>query len=148
MTLIEKSLNRNGNISLKPSKTFCFSHQTLMLTNWDNQWICSPRELQPNLEIIKGCLRGVMVKSMDCEIVVNEFVLHSRYYVHFRANTLGKYPPSYGLNSTNYCSSRRIALALNNLQRLICHKIKKPNQRNDQPAKKPLINYYHCLLNP
>ena len=34
--------------------------------------------------------RGVMVKSLDCGIVVREFVLQSRYYVHFRANTLGK----------------------------------------------------------
>ena len=34
--------------------------------------------------------RGVMVKSMDCEIVVSEFVLQSGYYVHFRVNTLGK----------------------------------------------------------
>ena len=34
--------------------------------------------------------RGVMVKAMDCRIVVSEFVLHSRYYVHFRANTLEK----------------------------------------------------------
>ena len=33
---------------------------------------------------------GVMVKAMDCEIVIREFVLQSRYYVHFRANTLGK----------------------------------------------------------
>ena len=37
-----------------------------------------------------GCPRGVMVKAMDCGIVVCEFVLQSRYYVHFRANTLGK----------------------------------------------------------
>ena len=37
-----------------------------------------------------GCPRGVMVKAMDCGIVVSEFVLQSRYYVHFRANTLGK----------------------------------------------------------
>ena len=36
-----------------------------------------------------GCLRGVMV-TMDCGIVVSEFVLPSRYYIHFRANTLGK----------------------------------------------------------
>ena len=36
------------------------------------------------------CPRGVMVKAMDCGIVVREFVLQSRYYVHFRANTLGK----------------------------------------------------------
>ena len=53
----------------------------------------------------RGCPRGVMVKAMDCGIVVSEIVLQSRYYVHFRANTLGKsmnppYPPSYGLNST------------------------------------------------
>ena len=45
-----------------------------------------------------------MVKAMDCGIVVSEFVLQSRYYVHFWANTLGKgtespYRPSYGLNS-------------------------------------------------
>ena len=37
-----------------------------------------------------GCSRGVMVKAMDCGIIVREFVLQSRYYVHFRANTLGK----------------------------------------------------------
>ena len=37
-----------------------------------------------------GCPRGVMVKAMDCGIVVREFVLQSRYYVHFRANTIGK----------------------------------------------------------
>ena len=34
-----------------------------------------------------GCPRGEMVKAMDCGI---EFVFQSRYYVHFRANTLGK----------------------------------------------------------
>ena len=36
------------------------------------------------------CLRGVMVKAVDCGIVVSEFVFQSCYYVHFRANTLGK----------------------------------------------------------
>ncbi len=36
------------------------------------------------------CPRGVMVKAMDCGIVVSEFVPQSRYYVHFRANTPGK----------------------------------------------------------
>ena len=30
-----------------------------------------------------------MVKAMACEIVVSEFVLQSRYYVHFQANTQG-----------------------------------------------------------
>ena len=33
--------------------------------------------------------RDVMIKAMDCEIVVSEFELQSLYYVHFRANTLG-----------------------------------------------------------
>ena len=39
---------------------------------------------------MRGCPRGVMVKAMGCGIVIREFVLQSRYYVHFRANTLGK----------------------------------------------------------
>ena len=39
---------------------------------------------------MRGCPRGVMVKVMDYGIVVSEFVLRSRYYVHFRANNLGK----------------------------------------------------------
>ena len=43
-----------------------------------------------SLKIIGGCPRGVTVKAMDCGIIVSEFVLQSRYFVHFRANTLGK----------------------------------------------------------
>ena len=55
--------------------------------------------------LMGGGPRGVMVKAMDCGIVVSEFILQSRYCVHFWTNTLGKgvnlpYPPSYGLNST------------------------------------------------
>ena len=37
-----------------------------------------------------GCPPGVMVKAMDCEIVISEFELQLCFYVHFRANTLGK----------------------------------------------------------
>ena len=37
-----------------------------------------------------GCPRGVLVKAMDSEIIVSEFVLKSCYYVHFRTSTLGK----------------------------------------------------------
>ncbi len=53
----------------------------------------------------KGGARGVMVTPMDSGILVSEFVIQSRYYLHYRANTLEKgmnppYPPSYGLNST------------------------------------------------
>ena len=58
--------------------------------------------------ISRGSPRGVMSKAKDCGIVEREFVLQSRYYVHFRANTLGKgmnpliLPAmgGYGLNST------------------------------------------------
>ena len=44
--------------------------------------------MQPN--DMWGCPRSVMVKAMDSGIVVSEFVLYPRYYVHFRANTLEK----------------------------------------------------------
>ena len=37
-----------------------------------------------------ACPRGIIVKAMDCGIVVREFVLQLRYCVHFRANTLEK----------------------------------------------------------
>ena len=33
---------------------------------------------------------GVMVKAMDNGIVVSEFELHKRSYIHFQTNTLGK----------------------------------------------------------
>ena len=46
--------------------------------------------LTPRVGVLGVCPRGVMVKAMNCGIVVREFVLQSRYYVHFRANTLGK----------------------------------------------------------
>ena len=51
------------------------------------QWLIC-HKTQPNQ--IRGCPRGVMVKAMDCEIVVHEIVLQSHYYVHLQANTLGK----------------------------------------------------------
>ena len=37
-----------------------------------------------------GGLVGVTVKAMDCEIEASEFELQLRYYVHYRACTLGK----------------------------------------------------------
>ena len=33
---------------------------------------------------------GVMVKVVDCGIVIHEFILQSCYYIHFQANTLEK----------------------------------------------------------
>ena len=55
-----------------------------------NQTKPNQKQKQKQTQIFKGCPRGVMVKAMDCGIVVSEFELQSRYYVHFRANTLGK----------------------------------------------------------
>ena len=31
-----------------------------------------------------------MVKALDCEIVVSEFELQARYYIHFHTNIFGK----------------------------------------------------------
>ena len=59
-----------------------------------DQRIGSPFERATNISNcinIRGrCPPAVMVKTMDCKIVVSEFVFQSRYYVHFRINTLGK----------------------------------------------------------
>ena len=34
--------------------------------------------------------QGVMVKAIDCRIVISEYELQSRYSIHFWTNTLGK----------------------------------------------------------
>ena len=47
-------------------------------------------ELLDHYTYERGCPHGVMVRAMDCGILVREFELQSRYYIHFRANTLGK----------------------------------------------------------
>ena len=77
-----------------------------------------------NFQTLEWFPRGVVVKAMDCGIVVREFVLQSRDYIHFRANTFGNgmnpLSPSYGLNSITIVLLGE-ALALNNLKRLICH---------------------------
>ena len=39
-------------------------------------------------DLAQGQMNGA--PNVDCGIVVREFVLQLRYYVHFRANTLGK----------------------------------------------------------
>ena len=36
------------------------------------------------------CPHGVMVKTLNCGIIVSEFKLQLCYYVHFQTNTLGK----------------------------------------------------------
>ena len=57
-------------------------------------YVFAKKRVQAHLKMLSKCLqrcpRGVMVEAMDCGIVVREFVLQLRYYVHFRINTLGK----------------------------------------------------------
>ena len=37
-----------------------------------------------------GCPNRVVVKTMDCRIIVREFEFQLCYYIHFWTNTLGK----------------------------------------------------------
>ena len=54
-----------------------FSHVTIMwLTYQDMQ-----------LKLQWGSTRGVVTIMLDFDIIVREFELHSRFYVHFRTNT-------------------------------------------------------------
>ena len=57
---------------------------------WDMKGTVIPIVIGAFGKGIGGCPRGVMVKAMDCGIVVSKFVLQSRYYVHSQANNLGK----------------------------------------------------------
>ena len=58
---------------------------------------------QESMTILNACTRksgnllkelyiyvSVIVKAMDCGIVVSEFDFQSHYYVHFQTNTLGR----------------------------------------------------------
>ena len=58
--------------------------------NLSKCWILTGRPLLTCRVNCGGSTIGVMVKAMDCGIVVREFVFQSRYYIHFWANTLGK----------------------------------------------------------
>ena len=75
-------------------KTFLNESELIFLptVKWFQVLICNSNNLISVicLHIFKWIFipRGVMVKAMDYGIVVSEFVLQSRYYVHFRANTL------------------------------------------------------------
>ena len=44
----------------------------------------------------RGIARGVAVNVLDCNILISEFELQSRFYVHLRTNTFGeRYEPPY-----------------------------------------------------
>ena len=119
----------NADISLHKNGSFKSKWKGLSLTSDDffkNIFYKQPNRNCFLLRLYQiGSPRGAMVKVMECGIVVSEFEPQLRYYIHFRANTLGKsmnhpYPPSYVLNNTTTVLAV-MALALNNLHRLTGH---------------------------
>ena len=87
--LIDK--NMDNNTILKMTK-FCKMHHKSQTKKKEKDFLTNYISITSNFYGLPkiGCPRGVMVKAMNCGIVVREFVLQSHYYVHFRANTLGK----------------------------------------------------------
>ena len=67
--------------------------------------------------------RGAMAKVRDCSLEVSEFELQPRYYVRFQTNTFGKAWTHLSfqlwVKPYHFCSSTRMALALNNPRNLI-----------------------------
>ena len=72
-----------------------------VLSKYNNHWTRKKKKkkkkvnptiitVRNGISDLRGCPHRVMVKARDCGIVIREFVLQLRYYVHFRANTLGK----------------------------------------------------------
>ena len=94
----------------------------------------------------KSSLCEVMVNVLDCGFESSDFELLSR-------SLSDKYPweriespclPDYRLNSNHYSSSTRMALALNNPRRLMCHQTEEQN-----PIKKVwfgLLGLWHINL--
>ena len=66
------------------------------------------------------CPRSIMVKSLDCGILVSEFEFHSRFLRSLSDKYLWErhelpYSSSHGLNSTTTVILEGLALILNNL---------------------------------
>ena len=66
-----------------------------------------------------GSHRIVMANVIDCDVILSEFELQSRYNSLFDKYSWNKYEPPYPRQL--HCSSIRMSLALNNPQSLICH---------------------------
>ena len=79
---VNYSINTSGNAPTINKPTY--------LGGCPREWSSNSLALWSLLDHSRGGPRGVMVKAMDCGIVVREFVLQSRYYVHFRSNTIRK----------------------------------------------------------
>ena len=71
-----------------------------------NKYAVTHTQIVIEWECLSVCLCGVIIKVMNCRLEVSEFEFQSRYYIHFRTNTLWKGmnpftpPPIYMLNST------------------------------------------------
>ena len=85
---VNMDMSRCPSPSLPPLSASVCLHLTVSVSL--SHLRCLFKEIKYQLYFCWGCPRGVMVKTMDNGIVVSKFVLQSRYYVHFRANTLGK----------------------------------------------------------
>ena len=81
-------LQPNTNSSININYLFVKCLQELLFKPNDSIQHYSFIYIQSNVS--GRCSHGVIVKAMDCGIVVSEFVLQSCYYVHFQANTLRK----------------------------------------------------------
>ena len=84
-----KNLTLDMNFQINKRKNQRQRYSEYKLKNLIDQIVQPGNYCNSSFRVV-GCPRGVLVKAMDCGIVVREFVLQSRYYVHFRANTLGK----------------------------------------------------------
>ena len=71
-----------------------------------------------------------MANVLDCDIVVSEFELQSRYYLHFETNTTGKrhelpYPPT--INLLNSITTNALGLKLPMKVDITLSKVTKPH---------------------
>ena len=91
---VDMPLNK-GNQTKHPPWKDCYPHIKMTLcyileSRKVNILTSKSKQKCKNVQQARGCPRGIMVKAMDSGIVVSKFVLQSRYYIHFLANTLEK----------------------------------------------------------
>ena len=83
----KKCMNCKGNYEENKPHLVTF-HESILVSQW---------AFQPILVYTRRYIyssRGVVAKVLDCDIIVSEFELQFRYYIHFGINTVGK-----GMNS-------------------------------------------------
>ena len=123
ITLVQSRLRSDGNwevffIPQSSSITGASPQDGLMPYYPNTRWMC----LTP-LQGFSRCIRQPQ-PTRHCYIVVCEFELQSRYYIHFQTNILGEnensFIPQVYINYY-HCCSIKMALALNNPRRMVCH---------------------------